>query len=184
MIEALHLTKRYRDLVAVDDLTFSVEPGQILGFLGPNGAGKSTTMRMITGYMPSTEGTVKVDGFDVFESPLEVKRRIGYLPEQPPVYADLTAREYLRFVASVKGVPRKQFASEIASAAERTGIADVLPAAHRQPLQGLQAARGPGPGPPRLAQGPHPRRAHRGPRPLADHRGPRADQVAGRATTR
>jgi ABC-2 type transport system ATP-binding protein len=126
VIQVEHLTKRYRDIVAVDDLSFSVEKGRILGFLGPNGAGKSSTMRMITGFMPPTAGTVKVAGFDVFESPLEVKRRIGYLPEQPPVYGELTVREYLGFVASLKGVGRKGRKAEIGRVAELTRTHDVL----------------------------------------------------------
>jgi ABC-2 type transport system ATP-binding protein len=106
MIEVDSLTKRYRDLVAVDGLSFRVEKGEVVGFLGPNGAGKSTTMRILAGFLPATSGTVKVAGFDVFEQPLEVKRRIGYLPENPPVYPDLTPLEYLRFCAGLKGLPR------------------------------------------------------------------------------
>src|SRR2546429_8023878 len=107
MIEVSHLVKSYRELKAVQDVTFKVEKGEILGFLGPNGAGKTTTMRMITGVLPPTSGTVKVAGFDVFEQPMEVKKRIGYLPETPPVYTDMTGRAYLRFVAEIKGVSRK-----------------------------------------------------------------------------
>ena len=104
MIEVSHLVKSYRDLKAVQDISFKVERGEILGFLGPNGAGKTTTMRMITGVIPPTSGSVKVAGFDVFEQPMEVKKRIGYLPETPPVYTDMTVRAYLRFVAEIKGV--------------------------------------------------------------------------------
>lgn len=126
MIEVEHLTKRYRDILAVDDLSFSVGKGDILGFLGPNGAGKSSAMRIITGFMPATSGSVKVAGYDVFESPLEVKRRIGYLPETPPVYPDLTVDEYLRFVAAIKGVPRKILKPEVSRVAERTRVHDVL----------------------------------------------------------
>ncbi|MFL5311857.1 MAG: ATP-binding cassette domain-containing protein, partial [Myxococcales bacterium] len=107
MIEVSHLTKTYQDLKAVDDVSFQVPAGEILGFLGPNGAGKTTTMRILTGVLPPSSGTVKVSGFDVFEQPLEVKKRIGYLPENPPLYIDMTVRSYLRFVASIKGVPRK-----------------------------------------------------------------------------
>ena len=95
MIEVQHLTKRYGRITAVDDVSFRVERGEILGFLGPNGAGKTTTMRVITGYMPPTEGRVIVAGFDVFEQPIEAKRRMGYLPETPPLYPDMTVREYL-----------------------------------------------------------------------------------------
>jgi ABC-2 type transport system ATP-binding protein len=126
MIEVTGLTKRYRDRVAVENLTFSVPEGEILGFLGPNGAGKSTTMKILTGYLPATSGTVKVGGFDVFEEPYEVKRRIGYLPETPPLYPEMTVRGYLRFVASIKGVRRGQLATEVERVAHATGVADVL----------------------------------------------------------
>jgi len=102
MIEVQHLTKRYGPVTAVDDVSFRVEAGEILGFLGPNGAGKTTTMRVITGYMPATEGSAVVAGHDVFAQPLEAKRRIGYLPETPPLYPDMTVREYLTFVARLK----------------------------------------------------------------------------------
>jgi ABC-2 type transport system ATP-binding protein len=126
MIEVQGLTKRYRDLTAVDGLTFTVGKGEIVGFLGPNGAGKSTTMRILAGYLPATAGTATVAGFDVFEAPLEVKRRVGYLPEQPPVYADLTVRSQLRFAAALKGVPRRGVAAEIDRVAARAGLEDVL----------------------------------------------------------
>jgi len=126
MIEVQNLTKRYRDRVAVADLTFSVNEGEILGFLGPNGAGKSTTMRMLTGFVPPSEGSAKVAGFEVFASPLEVKRRIGYLPETPPLYVEMTARGYLKFVSRLKGVPGKQLQDELDRVAKATGITDVL----------------------------------------------------------
>jgi ABC-2 type transport system ATP-binding protein len=119
MIEVSHLTKTYRDLKAVDDVSFQVPSGEILGFLGPNGAGKTTTMRILTGVLPPTSGTVKVSGFDVFEQPLEVKKRIGYLPENPPLYTDMTVRSYLRFVASIKGVPRKARGEEVERVASK-----------------------------------------------------------------
>ncbi len=122
MIEVENLTKRYRDLVAVDGLSFRVEKGEVVGFLGPNGAGKTTTMRILAGFLPATAGTARVAGFDVFEHPLEVKRRIGYLPENPPVYPDLTAREYLRFCAGLKSLPRKGVAQEIDRVAERARL--------------------------------------------------------------
>ena len=93
-------------MTAVDDVSFRVERGEILGFLGPNGAGKTTTMRILTGYMPASEGKAFVAGFDVFTNPLDAKRRTGYLPESPPLYPDMTVREYLDFVARIKGVPR------------------------------------------------------------------------------
>ncbi|HYN09363.1 MAG TPA: ABC transporter ATP-binding protein [Vicinamibacterales bacterium] len=102
MIEVDHLTKRYGPFTAVDDVTFRVEKGEILGFLGPNGAGKTTTMRVLTGYMPPTDGKAVVAGFDVFTHPIEAKKRIGYLPETPPLYPDMTVREYLTFVARIK----------------------------------------------------------------------------------
>src|SRR5436305_13406066 len=107
MIEVEHLVKSYRELKAVNDVSFQVQSGEILGFLGPNGAGKTTTMRILTGVLPPTSGKAKVSGFDVFENPIEAKKRIGYLQAYPPVYTDMTARAYLRFVASIKGVPRK-----------------------------------------------------------------------------
>ncbi len=102
MIEVQHLTKKYGPFTAVDDVSFTVEKGEILGFLGPNGAGKTTTMRVLTGYMPATEGKAIVAGRDVFADPIGAKRRIGYLPETPPLYPDMTVREYLQFVARIK----------------------------------------------------------------------------------
>lgn len=107
MIEIQHLTKKFGNIVALNDLNFTVKKGEILGFLGPNGAGKSTTMNILTGYLPSTSGTVKVDGFDIMENPKEVKKKIGYLPELPPVYGDMTVGEYLTFIANLKNVPLK-----------------------------------------------------------------------------
>src|SRR5437867_1561917 len=120
MIEVSHLSKSYRDLKAVDDVSFQVQSGEILGFLGPNGAGKTTTMRILTGVLPPTSGTVKVSGFDVFEQPMEVKKRIGYLPETPPLYTDMTVRAYLRFVAEIKGVSRKTREAEVDRVATKT----------------------------------------------------------------
>ena len=106
MIEVKNLVKKYGNHVAVDHLSFTVEKGQILGFLGPNGAGKSTTMNMITGYISATEGTVCINGYDIYEEPEEAKKCIGYLPELPPVYPDMTVREYLKFVADIKKVKK------------------------------------------------------------------------------
>src|ERR1041384_1594385 len=106
-------------------MSFEVQKGEILGFLGPNGAGKTTTMRIITGYMPASEGTVRVDGFDVFEKPLEVRRRIGYLPENPPLYSEMTVAAYLRFVATIKGVHSSNLANEVTRVTEKVNIADV-----------------------------------------------------------
>ena len=104
MIEVDRLTKRYGNLKAVDEVSFQVEKGEILGFLGPNGAGKTTTMRILTCFLPATDGTARVAGYDVFEDAMEVKRRIGYLPEHPPLYDEMTVDSYLQFVARIKGV--------------------------------------------------------------------------------
>jgi ABC-2 type transport system ATP-binding protein len=127
VIEVQHLTKRYGRVTAVDDLTFRVERGEILGFLGPNGAGKTTTMRILTGYMPATEGKAVVAGFDVFDQPIEAKRRIGYLPETPPLYPEMTVREYLQFVARIKmkGVSSSERNSRIDGAMRRTRVDDM-----------------------------------------------------------
>ncbi len=126
MIEVKNLTKRYRDRVAIDRLNFSVNQGEILGFLGPNGAGKTTTMKILAGYLPASEGTAKVAGFDVFEQPMEVKRRIGYLPEVPPLYPELTVRGYLKLVATLKGVERDRLESEVDRVASLTGTSQVM----------------------------------------------------------
>jgi ABC-2 type transport system ATP-binding protein len=128
MIEVHSLTKRYGDLTAISNVSFSAAPGQILGFLGPNGAGKTTTMRIITGFLPATEGSVKVAGYDIFEDSLEVRKRIGYLPEHPPLYSDMTVTAYLRFVARIKGMARNQVAAALERAMERCGLSEV---AHR-----------------------------------------------------
>jgi ABC-2 type transport system ATP-binding protein len=109
----------------VDDVTFRVERGEVLGFLGPNGAGKTTTMRVLTGYVPPTEGRAIVAGFDVLDQPNEAKRRTGYLPETPPLYPDMTVREYLDFVAKIKGVPRNERKTRVATAMERTRVDDM-----------------------------------------------------------
>jgi ABC-2 type transport system ATP-binding protein len=125
VIEVQHLTKRYGRVTAVDDVSFRVERGEILGFLGPNGAGKTTTMRILTGYMPATEGKAIVAGFDVFEQPIEAKRRIGYLPETPPLYPDLSVREYLDFVGKIKGVPSRERRARVQQVMGRTRIDDM-----------------------------------------------------------
>jgi ABC-2 type transport system ATP-binding protein len=125
VIEVQHLTKHYGPVTAVSGVTFRVERGEILGFLGPNGAGKTTTMRVITGYMPPTDGKVIVAGFDVFEQPIEAKRRTGYLPEVPPLYPDMTVREYLTFVARIKGVPAAERRSRVDSVMKRVWVADM-----------------------------------------------------------
>ncbi len=125
MIEVQHVSKRYGRVTAVDDVSFRVERGEILGFLGPNGAGKTTTMRILTGYMPATDGKALVAGFDVFTHPLEAKRRTGYLPETPPLYPDMTVREYLDFVARIKGVPSGERKMRVGHVMDRTRVADM-----------------------------------------------------------
>lgn len=125
MIEVKNLVKRYGNNTAVDHLSFTVDKGQVLGFLGPNGAGKSTTMNIITGYISATEGTVTVNGLDVFEEPEEVKRMIGYLPEFPPLYPDMTVREYLGFAADIKKVKRGEKQKMIDDIMEATKVAPV-----------------------------------------------------------
>ena len=125
MIEVQHITKRYGRVTAVDDVSFRVERGEILGFLGPNGAGKTTTMRILTGYMPPTEGKATVAGHDVFTHPIEAKRRTGYLPETPPLYPDMTVREYLDFVAKIKGVPSKERRERVTTVMAKTHVADM-----------------------------------------------------------
>ncbi|MBX2812891.1 MAG: ABC transporter ATP-binding protein [Myxococcales bacterium] len=138
MIEVDGLTKRYRDNVAIEDLSFFIEKGEVVGFLGPNGAGKSTTMRILSGYMPATAGRVRVGGLDVFDDPLAVKKRIGYLPEIPPVYLDMTVRAYLRFVATLKVVPRRQLSTEVERCAELAGIDHILPRLIRNVSKGYR----------------------------------------------
>jgi ABC-2 type transport system ATP-binding protein len=125
MINVEGLTKRYARNVAVDHISFQVEKGQIVGFLGPNGAGKTTTMRMLTCFMPPTDGTAVVAGFDILESPMEVKRRIGYLPETPPVYPEMEVVEYLNFVGRIKGVPKSNLARRIDEVVDKCAVADV-----------------------------------------------------------
>lgn len=124
MIEVQDLTKSYGEKTAVDHITFSVNKGEILGFLGPNGAGKTTTMRVLTGYLPATHGTAKVAGFDVFDDSMEVRRRIGYLPETPPLYFDMTVSGYLDFVARIKNVPAEKRAQQVEAAMEMAGLAE------------------------------------------------------------
>jgi ABC-2 type transport system ATP-binding protein len=125
MIEVQNLTKRYGRKTAVDGVSFKVEKGEILGFLGPNGAGKTTTMRVLTCYLPPTEGTAKVAGYDVFEQPLEVKRRVGYCPETPPLYPDMEVAEYLHFCAKIKGVSPQGRATKVDDAMGKTRVGDV-----------------------------------------------------------
>jgi gliding motility-associated transport system ATP-binding protein len=125
VIEVEHLTKRYGHIVAVDDISFQVKKGEILGFLGPNGAGKTTTMRVLTGYIPATEGRAVVAGYDVFEQPIEAKRRTGYLPETPPLYPDMTVREYLHFVAKIKGVAPRERTARVEQVMSRVWASDM-----------------------------------------------------------
>lgn len=125
MLEVRHLTKRYGDFVAVRDISFTAAQGQILGFLGPNGAGKTTTMRILTGFLPATSGTAKVAGYDVFTESAEVRRRIGYLPENPPLYTEMTAEAYLRFVARIKGMPRSAIEDAIDRVVQTCGLESV-----------------------------------------------------------
>ena len=122
MITVEHLTKRYGSFTAVDDLSFTIEEGHVYGFLGPNGAGKSTTMNMMTGCLSATEGHVKIDGFDIFEEPMEARRRIGYLPEQPPLYLGETPEEYLRFVGEAKGLRGGELEAQIDEVIEVTRL--------------------------------------------------------------
>jgi ABC-2 type transport system ATP-binding protein len=124
LIEVDHLTKSYGKNVAVNDISFTVEKGEILGFLGPNGAGKTTTMRILTGYLPATSGSARIAGFDVFEQSMEVRRRIGYLPETPPLYPDMNVRRYLEFVARIKGVSGTDITNRVDRALEMANLQD------------------------------------------------------------
>ncbi|MBL8212314.1 MAG: ABC transporter ATP-binding protein [Bryobacterales bacterium] len=125
MIKVEGLTKRYARNVAVDNISFEVGKGQIVGFLGPNGAGKTTTMRVLTCFLPPTSGTAEVAGYDVVQQPMEVKKRIGYLPETPPLYPDMEVAEYVEFVGKLKGMPTGDLAAKVADACERCHITDV-----------------------------------------------------------
>lgn len=122
MIEIKNLVKHYGDIEAVNGISFTVNDNEILGFLGPNGAGKSTTMNIVTGYLSSTSGTVKIDGHDILEEPELAKKKIGYLPEQPPLYNDMTVEEYLKFICELKGVPRKEQKEHIEMVTSMVGI--------------------------------------------------------------
>lgn len=125
MIQVRELSKHYGEVAAVQGISFDAQKGEILGFLGPNGAGKTTTMRIITGYLPPTAGTATVAGFDVVEESMEVRRRIGYLPELPPLYPDMTVESYLRFVAKIKAVPSGQIRQRLEETMERTAVTHV-----------------------------------------------------------
>jgi len=125
MIEVQNITKRYGDFTAIDRVTFTVDKGEVLAFLGPNGAGKTTTMRILTCFMPATEGVARVAGFDCFDQPIEVKRRIGYLPEHPPLYQELTVTEFLTFVGRIKGMGAENLRSGLDRVTERLALGDV-----------------------------------------------------------
>src|SRR3990167_989198 len=125
MIQVEHLSKRFGDKTAVDDISFRVHEGEILGFLGPNGAGKSTTMRILAGFLPATSGTARVAGYDVFTDSLNVRKQIGYLPENVPLYLDMRVNEYLTFRAQLKGVPKKDRRASIQEALEKCGVVEV-----------------------------------------------------------
>lgn len=142
MIDVEHLTKHYRDIVAIEDVSFHVAKGEIVGFLGPNGAGKTTTMKILTGFMPATRGAAKIAGFDVFEQPMEVKRRVGYLPEVPPVYPDLTVLEYLTFVGTLKGLRGKELKASIERVINRVNLTSVIDRLIRNLSKGYQQRTG------------------------------------------
>jgi ABC-2 type transport system ATP-binding protein len=125
MIEARALTKRYGEVLAVNSVSFKVERGEVVGFLGPNGAGKTTTMRMLTGFVPPTDGSASIAGHDIFEDPLAARRSVGYLPETPPLYPEMTVTSYLRYVAAIKDVPRARRREAIDRALERCALTQV-----------------------------------------------------------
>jgi ABC-2 type transport system ATP-binding protein len=125
VIEARDITKRYGDVLAVDHVSFTAEAGDVVGFLGPNGAGKTTTMRILTGFLPATDGTAKIGGHDIVEEPLAARRAIGYLPESPPLYPEMDVAGYLHFVAKIKDVPRAERREKVERAMQRCGLADV-----------------------------------------------------------
>jgi ABC-2 type transport system ATP-binding protein len=124
LIEVEKLTRYFGDITAIDNVTFSVEKGEVLGFLGPNAAGKTTTMRILTCFLPASKGTARVASFDVFQNPLEVKRRIGYLPENPPLYAEMTVYSFLDFIAKIKGIDPRDRKQKINAAVEKAGLDD------------------------------------------------------------
>ena len=147
MIQVRDLVKRYGGHLAVDNLSFTVEQGQVYGFLGPNGAGKSTTMNMMTGYLGPTSGEVLVDGHSIVREPDEARRHIGYLPEQPPLYTDMTVDEYLSFAAGLKKLPRCDRRGQVEQAKEMTRLTDVSGRLIRNLSKGYRQRGGAGPGP-------------------------------------
>ena len=166
MIEVSHLTKRYGSRLAVDDVSFTVEDGVIYGLLGPNGAGKSTIMNILTGYLAATEGQVIVAGHPLPEEADAAKACVGYLPEQPPLYPEMTVAEYLDFAAELKGVKKADRPAQVQSAARRTGLEDVLPRLIRSLSKGYRQRVGAAGQP----EAHHSGRADGGPRPGAGHR--------------
>lgn len=126
MIEVENLTRFFGSITAIEEVTFKVEKGEVLGFLGPNAAGKTTTMRIITGFLPASKGTARVANFDVFQSPLEVKKRIGYLPENPPLYAEMTVSSFLDFIAKIKGIDPRDRKQKIVTAIEKAGLEEQI----------------------------------------------------------
>ena len=124
-IEVRNISKRYGDALAVDDVSFSIAPGEVVGFLGPNGAGKTTTMRMLTGFLPPTDGSAAISGHDVFAEPLAARRAVGYLPETPPLYPEMRVESYLRYVATIKDVPRARRRDAVDRAIERCALSEV-----------------------------------------------------------
>ena len=141
MITVKELTKRYARNIAVDHISFQVEKGQIVGFLGPNGAGKTTTMRMLTGFLSPTSGSASVAGYDVLEQPLEVKKRIGYLPETPPLYPEMETGEYLTFVGQLKGLSGAELRKRVDYVSERCAVADVKKQTARETFERLSPTR-------------------------------------------
>jgi ABC-2 type transport system ATP-binding protein len=133
LIEARGISKRYGDLLAVDDVSFSAGSGEVIGFLGPNGAGKTTTMRILTGFLPASDGTAQIAGHDIFEEPLAARRAVGYLPEVPPLYPEMDVAGYLRYVATLKDVPRSKRKAAVERAIERCGLKEV----HRRVIGSL-----------------------------------------------
>jgi len=125
VISVTHLSKKYGAFIAVNDLSFEVAPGEVLGFLGPNGAGKTTTMRMVTGFLPPSHGRIRIGGFDLYDDPVKAKRLIGYLPENPPIYPEMTVRRYLRYVAALKDVPRGRTAVAVDRAIDKAKLGEV-----------------------------------------------------------
>ena len=178
MIEVENLTKQFGTKRAVDNLTFTVQKGEVLGFLGPNGAGKSTTMRMITGFIPPTSGDAKVCGISIIDNPGEAKTKIGYLPESAPLYNDMTVIGFLKFCAAIRGLEGHREKRR-----RRARHRHLLPrhrrqAVHRHPLQRLPPPHLPRPGPAPRPGSPDPRRADRRPRPEPEIRSPPAHQAA------